>query len=385
MDPTYETRYASRPPAPRPSLWPLVLLLLGAGWIAWQLLGPRPRPLHDPDAAPRAVLARGDLAEHEKSTIELFRAASPSVVHITSVGLRRDIFTMDVRAIPQGTGSGFVWDAQGYVVTNAHVVRNAQAFRVTLADDSSWDATLVGADASLDVAVLRLTNVPPEKLKPVAVGASQDLQVGQTVLAIGNPFGLDQTLTTGVVSGLGREIQSDDGNVIRGVIQTDAAINPGNSGGPLLDSAGRLIGMNTAIISPSHASAGIGFAVPVETVNRVVPRLIRGNPQKAGLGVSLGPDSVLRDRGLKGALVMGVLPNSAAAKAGLQGARQDPATGRRTLGDVIEAVSGREVTSAAQLLDLLDEHDVGDEVELKVLRDGTHLDLKVRLQPVTRR
>jgi S1-C subfamily serine protease len=357
------------PPPPRPPAPPArggigivgALLLIGLGMLIYRFVVPRVvgGALHDRDAGSRPVAARGELAPAEHSTIELYKQASRSVVHITSVGLRRSIFSMDVRAIPQGTGSGFVWDTQGYVVTNAHVVRSGQQFRVTLADDSTYAADLVGAEPSVDVAVLKLRGAPSEKLEPLALGTASDLQVGQSVFAIGNPFGLDQTLTTGVVSGLGRTISTDEGESIRGVIQTDAAINPGNSGGPLLDSAGRLIGMNTAIISPSQASAGIGFAVPVEIVNTVVPRLIRGRTERAGLGVTLGPDSALRQQKLEGALVLQVLPDSAAAKAGLQGTREDARTGQIVLGDVIVAIDDKPVRGQLDLGTVLDAYQPG--------------------------
>jgi S1-C subfamily serine protease len=341
--------------------------------------------LYDPDAQARPVLARGELAPAEQSTIALYRQASRSVVHITNVALRRSMLSMDVRAIPQGTGSGFVWDTQGYVVTNAHVVRSGQHFRVTLADDSTYAADLVGAEPTVDVAVLRLRGAPAEKLQPLALGTAADLQVGQSVFAIGNPFGLDQTLTTGVVSGLGREISTDQGESIRGVIQTDAAINPGNSGGPLLDSAGRLIGMNTAIISPSQASAGIGFAVPVEIVNTMVPRLIRGRTERAGLGVILGPDSALRQQKLEGALVLEVTPGSAAQKAGLRGTREDPRTGQIELGDVIVAIDDKPVKGQLDLGTVLDAYQPGQPAKVTVQRGAERLTLDVTLQPVLRR
>jgi len=219
----------------------------------------------DLNALPRAITPRGDLAEEEKTTIALFRQASPSVVHITTLAVRQDAFSLDVFQIPQGTGSGFVWDNQGRIVTNFHVIRDADAAQVTLADHSSWKARLVGAYPDKDLAVL-MVDAPKDRLHPIAIGTSHDLQVGQRLFAIGNPFGLDQSLTTGIISALGREIESVNRRAIKDMIQTDAAINPGNSGGPLLDSSGRLIGVNTAIYSPSGASAGIGFAIPVDEV-----------------------------------------------------------------------------------------------------------------------
>jgi S1-C subfamily serine protease len=241
------------------------------------------------DVPPRAVTPRGPLGADELAHIELFRKASPSVVHITSLGAQRDMFSMNVQQVPRGTGTGFLWDAAGHVVTNFHVIQGANGAKVTLADQTTFDASLVGAFPDRDLAVLRI-DAPKDKLPPIALGTSRDLIVGQRVYAIGNPFGLDQTLTTGIVSALNREIESFNNRSIRGVIQTDAAINPGNSGGPLLDSAGRLIGVNTQIASPSGASAGIGFAIPVDEVNRIVPRLIRdGRFVRPAIGVSAGP------------------------------------------------------------------------------------------------
>jgi S1-C subfamily serine protease len=215
-----------------------------------------------PTGKPRPVTARGDLAADEKATIELFQNASPSVVYVSPVELRQNVFTLNVTEV-RGTGSGFVWDEQGHIVTNFHVIQDANECRVTLFDNSTYDASLVGYAADKDMAVLHIS-APADRLRPILIGTSGDLKVGQKVFAIGNPFGLDYTLTTGVVSALNREIQSPAGRTIQGVIQTDAAINPGNSGGPLLDSAGRLIGMTTSIYSPSGASAGLGFAVPVD-------------------------------------------------------------------------------------------------------------------------
>jgi S1-C subfamily serine protease len=393
MDDAPETRWPAPPPPPPPrppgrSGIGVVgaLLLIGLGMLIYRFAVPRLLgPLHDPNATSRTVLARGDLAESEKGTIALYKAASRAVVHITNVGLRSSPFSMDVRAVRQGTGSGFVWDTRGYVVTNAHVVRAGQQYRVTLADDTTYQADLVGAEPSVDVAVLKLRGAPAEKLLPLAVGSAADLEVGQSVYAIGNPFGLDQTLTTGVVSGLGREINTDAGETIRGVIQTDAAINPGNSGGPLLDSAGRLIGMNTAIISPSQASAGIGFAIPVEMVNGIVPRLIRGARESAGLGVTLGPDSALRQRGMEGALVINVLPDSAAQKAGVRGTRQDPETGEIELGDVIVAIDEKPIRGQLDLGTVLDAYQVGQAARLTVLRKAERVTLDVTLQQVVRR
>ena len=296
-----------------------------SGLLVWTGLW----PVHatSPDATPRAITARGDLGNDEKATIELFKRCAPSVVYVTNLALRRDFFGLNVTEIPQGTGSGFVWDQSGYIVTNYHVLQRAQAAEVTLSDNSKWPARYVGGEADKDLAVLKI-EAPAAKLVPIAVGRSSDLLVGQRVFAIGNPFGLDQTLTTGVISALGRQIRSVTNRSIQGVIQTDAAINPGNSGGPLLDSAGRLIGINTAILSPNGGatggSVGIGFAVPVDTVNAIVPQLIsHGKVVRPGLGVTTADDALARRFGLQGALVLHVSPGSAAERAGLRPTSQD--------------------------------------------------------------
>jgi len=267
------------------------------------------------EPAARPVAPRADLTAAERSLTELFEEASPSVVYITSVALRRNFFRFNVMEIPRGTGSGFMWDDHGSVVTNFHVIRGADRAEVTLADGTTWEASLVGYAEEKDLAVLHI-DAPGSRLQPLRIGTSSDLKVGQTVLAIGNPFGYDQTLTTGIVSALGREIESPDGVPIRNVIQTDAAINPGNSGGPLLDSAGRLIGVNTAIVSPSGGYAGVGFAIPVDTVNWVVPQLINhGKVLRPTLGVELASDHVVRRSGIEGAVVIGVVDGTGAARA----------------------------------------------------------------------
>ena len=322
------------------------------------------------DAVPRAVSPRGPLAADEQAHVDLFKRASPSVVHITSLGVQRDLFSQNVQQVPRGTGTGFVWDERGHVVTNFHVIQGAQGARVTLADQSSWDATLVGAFADRDLAVLRI-EAPKDKLPPIAVGTSRELLVGQRVYAIGNPFGLDQTLTTGIISALGREIESFNQRTIRGVIQTDAAINPGNSGGPLLDSAGRLIGVNTQIASPSGASAGIGFAIPVDEVNRIVPRLIRdGRFVRPALGVSAGPANLQRALKLpKGVVVVQVGSNSPAAKAGLQPFQRGK-RGEVIGGDIITAINDEAVSGLDDMLTLLERRQPGETVTLTVWRNG---------------
>jgi S1-C subfamily serine protease len=337
--------------------------------------------LNDPRAAPRPVASRGDLSLGEKSTIGLFRQASPSVVHITAITVQRDLFTLNLYQIPEGTGSGFVWDTNGDIITNFHVIQNADAAQVTLADQSNWKARVVGVAADKDLAVLRI-DAPANRLRPIPLGTSKDLQVGQSVFAIGNPFGLDQTLTTGVISALGREIESVTRRPIQGVIQTDAAINPGNSGGPLLDSAGRLIGVNAAIYSPSGASAGIGFAIPVDTVNRIVPELIRyGKVIRPGIGVQVAEDQIAEQLGVKGVLVVDVNAGSAAAKAGIRPTRRE-SSGRVRLGDVIVAIDGTKVESPNDLFLALEKYKVGDAVNLSLLRDGKTVQSKLTLEGV---
>jgi S1-C subfamily serine protease len=327
------------------------------------------------------VTPRGDLAADESATIALFRHASPAVVYLTSLALKRDIFSLNLFEIPHGAGSGFVWDQDGHIITNFHVIQEASGARVTLADHSVWDAQLVGTAPDQDLAVLYI-NAPKHQLQPIAIGTSGDLQVGQKVFAIGNPFGLDQTLTTGIISALGREINAVTGRTISGVIQTDAAINPGNSGGPLLDSAGRLIGVNTAIYSPSGVSTGIGFAVPVDTVNRVVPQLIRhGRIIRPGLGVRIADDATGRRFGLQGVLIMQVEKGSAAETAGLQGTRRD-SEGRLLLGDVIVSINADPIKASGDLLNVMEKYAVGTTVTVAVLREGTRVTVPVTLQPL---
>lgn len=330
-----------------------------------------------PEAAPRPVAARGDLASDERATIELFRQSSPSVVFITTLA-RRSAGLFRIAEIPSGEGSGFVWDAEGHVVTNYHVIQGANSARVTLADGSTWPATFVGGAPDRDLAVLRIFPTG-RTLKPILVGTSKDLLVGQKVFAIGNPFGLDQSLSTGVVSALGRSIESVTGRQIEGVVQTDAAINPGNSGGPLLDSAGRLIGVNTAIASTTGSSAGVGFAVPVDTVNQVVPQLIaHGRVIRPRLGVALADDAVTARLGLEGALVLSVEPGTGAATAGLRGTgRTDD--GSLVLGDLVTRAGDRTVRSADDLLTALEERKPGETLVLLVVRDGEEKRVAVTL------
>lgn len=371
--------YQIRPPTTGSYLsqrlpWILLLLVLVALVVRSWL--PTPQPLGDPNAQPRPVTPRGDLAADERSTIELFRQASPSVVHIATATVRRDIFSFNPYTIPRGTGTGFIWDAQGHIVTNYHVIEGANAARVTLSDHTYYDADLVGFAPEQDLAVLKI-DAPAGSLRPIMVGTSRDLEVGQKVFAIGNPFGLDQTLTTGVISGLGREIETARDRTIRGVIQTDAAINPGNSGGPLLDSAGRLIGVNTAIYSPTGAYAGVGFAVPVDTVNRVVPQILRyGRAIRPGIGATFVPDHVWRRPGV---VVLNVAPGGAAARAGLRPTQFDR-RGRLLLGDVILSVDGRAVNTVNDLYAEFEERQVGATVRLTIQRASRQLEVDVQLE-----
>ncbi len=368
--------------APRRPSWLLMLAVWAVVFAAfWTWLRPgAPAPLHDPAAEPRPILARGDLADDERATIDVFKEASPSVVYITTSDVTRDFFSLNPIEIQRGSGSGFLYDDQGHVVTNFHVVAEGRKWVVTLADRSEWAARFVGAAEDKDLAVLKI-DAPPQQLKPIAIGTSTDLQVGQKVFAIGNPFGLDQTLTTGIVSALGREIFSLSGRAIRDVIQTDAAINPGNSGGPLLDSAGRLIGVNTQIASPSGASAGIGFAIPVDIVNRIVPELIRhGRVTRPALGVVVWADHVTRQLGLEGVLLREVPEGGGAAVAGLRGTILTRDRRLRQLGDLILKVDDAPTPNQNALLDALESHEVGQEVQVTYLRDDQTQHATVRLQ-----
>ena len=356
----------------------LVLAVLVLLWLAWPVLRSW-RAM--PEAIPRTVVARGDLADDEKNTIGVFESASPSVAYITTTQRALDLWTRNVMEVPRGSGSGFVWDEAGHVVTNFHVVAGAQTAIVRLSGEREFEATLVGASPEHDIAVLRIT-VPVDPPPPLPIGSSADLRVGQKVYAIGNPFGLDRTLTTGIISALNRTIESPAGRSIERVIQTDAAINPGNSGGPLLDSAGRLIGMNTAIYSSSGSSAGIGFAVPIDTINRIVPRIVaEGKYVRPILGINAEDrvaQQLLDPVGLEGVPILGMAPDGPAAKAGMQAARFGRG-GRIELGDVIRSVDGEKVRTLDELTDALDRREIGQTVDIVVWRDGRELTLKATL------
>lgn len=314
----------------------------------------------------------------EQHTINLFESTAPSVAFITTKGLQRNYYSRNITEVPTGSGSGFVWDTEGHIVTNYHVVKDGQKWDVTLGDQSTWEAELVGYEARKDLAVLKI-KAPKEQLKPIQIGSSYDLKVGQSVFAIGNPFGLDQSLSTGIISALGREIESVTRIPIRDVIQCDAAINPGNSGGPLLDSSGRLIGVNTAIYSPSGASAGIGFSIPVDIVNWVVPDLVEfGEVRRPILGVELVPAQYADRFNIKGAMIMAITPGGSAAKAGLlpiiQGER-----GQVNLGDIITKVGPYPISNNNDLILSLEHYSPGDTVLISILREEGQIDKQVVL------
>ncbi len=371
-------------PISRPSRWRtlgrLVVIVLAA-YGAWYLGKDTLREV-TAYAAPRPIVPRRELMADEQAVIGLFEAAKGSVVFISTQERVLDYWTRNVMTVPRGTGSGFIWDEQGHVVTNLHVIQGGSSAVVKLSDGRDFEAKFVGGSEAHDIAVLRIA-AAKDAPAPIPVGTSGDVQVGQKVFAIGNPFGLDWTLTTGIVSALDRSLGEEEGRVIQHLIQTDAAINPGNSGGPLLDSAGRLIGMNTAIFSPSGASAGIGFAVPVDTINRVVPELIaNGRYAPPSLGVEVDETlsrAVARQLGVHGAAILRVREGSTGDRAGLRGVRIER---RNSIvpGDVIVAVNGKEVDSGALLSARLDDYKPGDTVRLKVWRDGKEIELNAQLQ-----
>jgi S1-C subfamily serine protease len=360
--------------------WLLVAAVAGAA-LAWQFV---PRFQDQPravEAVPRAITPAGDLAADEKTTIELFERSKGSVVFITTTQLVRDFWSRNMFSIPRGAGSGFVWDADGHIITNNHVVQGAAEAKVRLNDGRDYSARLVGASPAHDIAVLRI-RVPERQPPPLPIGTSADLKVGQKVFAIGNPFGLDWSLTTGIVSAIDRSLPAENG-VIEHLIQTDAAINPGNSGGPLLDSSGRLVGINTAIFSPSGAYAGVGFAVPVDTVNRVVPQLVaKGKYTRPALGIVTDEQlnqQLAKQLGVKGVAVLKIEPGSPAEAAGLRAARPGP-DGGVLPGDIITAIDGKSVDSVPRLVNRLDEHKVGDTIRLTVHRDGKPVELTATLK-----
>nr|CAA6830873.1 MAG: HtrA protease/chaperone protein [uncultured Thiotrichaceae bacterium] len=349
-------------------------LLVGGGVLFWGVTALWSYQVESKTVQPRPVTAASSLSNDEQRTIGVFEQNSPSVVYISTTRRVVDMWTRNISERPSGTGTGFVWDDDGHIVTNFHVISGHRTAKVRLSDQRIFDAELVGASPEHDLAVLKLTdtkNIPP----PVKIGSSHDLKVGQQVLAIGNPFGLDHTLTTGVVSALDRSIDDSD-STMDNLIQTDAAINPGNSGGPLLDSSGRVIGVNVAIYSPSGASAGIGFALPVDTVNRVIPKLVQhGRYIRPILGITMNDDisrRVSERLDTKGILVLRVQPGSPADKAGIQGT-QLAGNDDLLLGDVIQSIDGKAVENSSDLTGIMDNHRLNDVVTVRLLRDGSEV------------
>ncbi|MEM9176272.1 MAG: trypsin-like peptidase domain-containing protein [Myxococcota bacterium] len=367
----------------------LILFGVWIGSLAFSVPSPAIAEPESPTAAAREraplppASERTGLLESERNTMDVFRRADPSVVFVTNKALRRDFFSMNVTEVPQGAGSGFLWDEHGHVVTNFHVLEGGQAFSITLPTGVTRDARVVGAEPRKDLAVLHFDTEGLD-LQPLTIGRSASLAVGQKVLAIGNPFGLDRTLTTGIISAVGREFPTQEGFVIEDVIQTDASINPGNSGGPLLDSRGQVIGVNTAIYSPSGASAGIGFAIPIDTVSRIVPQLIRyGQVRRVGLGVRVLRDQIVQSWGIAGVGIHEVRPGSEADRAGLRSVAVDR-YGRVASVDIVVAIDDETVDGFASLANALDGREAGEKVRVTVLRDDATVTVEMRLQELGR-
>ncbi|HJZ57718.1 MAG TPA: trypsin-like peptidase domain-containing protein [Gemmataceae bacterium] len=376
-----------RPEAPPGSFRPLLYLLLlvfGVGlgvagfWVGGKLLDQirrRNEPLNNPEAQLRTTTPKAPLDADETEAVDLFKSVRDSVVNVDLVVVKRSGFD-DSRLLEQqtGTGSGFIWDEDGRVVTNFHVIQDAgnrpnTKIRVVLSDRSAYEAAVVGTAPQYDLAVLKI-DAPKEKLKPIPVGTSHDLEVGQKAFAIGNPYGLSLTMTKGIISALDRTIESPTGAPISGAIQIDAAINPGNSGGPLLDKSGRLIGVNTSITSPSGGNVGIGFAIPVDTVNAVVTEVIRtGRTVKPDLGVRLYDQRAVRRAGYdKGVMVEEAVAGGPADAAGIRGVRRNPNTGRNEPGDLIIAINGEEIGTADDYQRAVAKLKPGQQVSIKILR-----------------
>jgi S1-C subfamily serine protease len=365
-------------------VFPALVVFSSAALFGCRRVHPMPDAMSPPatqptaSAAEPAALSPGARIEDERNTIDVFKACSPSTVFVTQTRVMVDYFAGVAQEVPAGSGSGFVWDGDGHIVTNFHVVEGARSLTVTFHDQQQFEAKVVGLEPRKDIAVLKV-DAPQKLLVPVKVAKTTQLEVGQKAVAIGNPFGLDHTLTTGVISALGRQVQGAGGVTIRDMIQTDAAINPGNSGGPLLDSSGQLIGMNTMIFSKSGSSAGIGFAVPVSTIARIVPQIIKtGRAEQLGLGISIDPMQKLERRlGLHGVIVLAVPQGSSAAKAGLRGVTQ---TGRGiVLGDVIVGVDEKRIETFDDLYGVLDAHKPNDVVKVTVRRGDESVTLDVRI------
>ncbi len=330
-----------------------------------------------PTASVLAETPIGNLTPDERNNIDVFQRTNKSVVYVTNSQVKRDLYSRNIQEIPAGAGTGFVWDRKGLIVTNFHVIQGASKIKITLWDHSSWDGEVVGSAPNKDLAVIRI-RAPRDKLYPIKPGDSNMLDVGRKVLAIGNPFGLDTTLTIGVVSALGREIEAD-GRRIKDLIQTDAAINPGNSGGPLLNSKGELVGVNTIIISSSGASAGVGFAIPVNAVKEIVPQLIQhGRIMRPIIGITTVHDSIARRYRIKGVIVYQVPEGSNADRAGMVGVRQDK-KGNITLGDIITKVDQYPIQNSSDLYDALEEYKPGDTVTLETVLGNRNRKYKIQL------
>ncbi len=352
----------------------LICLISAAAFLFFDRMADRGRRIV---SQPREILPRGDLADYEKSTISIFNRAAPSVVYIFTENAQTGFFGR--REIQQGTGSGFLWDRHGHVVTNFHVIRSARSIQVRLDSGEAIPATYVGGSPDHDLAVIRLRSTP-SNIQPIPVGASENLAVGQAVFAIGNPFGLARTLTTGIISALDRRLPTAGGREVMGVIQTDAAINPGNSGGPLIDSAGRLIGVNTAIISGSGSSAGIGFAVPVDVVNRVVPKLItKGKIPRPGIGIIVLDEEIAASLGVVGVVINRIMPESEADRVGLQGIDYR----NRLLGDVIVAAGNEEVKNIDDFIRIMERYEIGQMIMLDVRRGDQVRTVEVKIMDIS--
>ena len=358
--------------------WLVIVLTLLVAVLLLKSIFDSFRNIPDYTEASRVVTPRGVLGEDEQATIEVFQKVAPSVVYIRTKGYQQT-FDGSIASQEFASGTGFVWDENGHIITNLHVVkdsllRRGAALEVQLADTRVYDAEFVGAVSKNDIAVLRI-EAEPSQLVPITVGSSEDLKVGQKVLAIGNPFGFDRTLSTGVIGGLTRSVGTDDGNILAGMIQTDAAINPGNSGGPLLDSAGRLIGVNSAIVSTSGASAGLGFAVAVNDVYQSVGLVLKESSSEPSpsMGVAILDTETARENGIPenllagGLVVLSVYPDTPAFVSGLQGCRRQGNS--VILGDQITAIEGQPTSTFEQLKTLLSEHKAGDTIVLDVVRD----------------
>ena len=359
------------------------------GVMAFQQLANHFQPLSSAFSVPSlSSVTDPSLASDEQNNIEVYKTIAPGVVYIQSTTIVRDFFGLFSEPV-EGAGSGSIIDDQGDILTNYHVIANAEKLTVSFGGGKNYPAKVVGRDPDTDLAVIRLLESPKEQMTVVPLGDSDRLIVGQKVLAIGNPFGLDRTLTTGVISGLQRPIRAQNGRQIEGAIQTDASINPGNSGGPLLDSHGRMIGINSQIESPSGASAGVGFAIPVNIAKRIVPQLVRnGYVQRPKLGIN--PRDVESLSGQVrlpvsyGVLIWAVQPGGAAANAGLRGLVQTE-NGDVELGDIIIAIDGEKVSNNDELLKILDKHQVGETVSVQIMRNGRAMTVSVKLMEAPQR